>query len=153
MTYDFDKEVNRRDTNCVKWDEFTDPDIIPLWVADMDFETAPCIQQALIERMQHGCFGYTHVPESYYDANIQWFQRRHHWTIDRTSFIYTSGVVPAISAIIKAFNKAKSAVIKPKAEEEAAPTTKECPFCKSEISIDAIRCPQCTSQLDPDKKS
>ena len=56
-------------------------------------------------------------------------------------------------AIIKAFNKAKSAVIKPKAEEEAAPTTKECPFCKSEISIDAIRCPQCTSQLDPDKKS
>ncbi|MBR1668132.1 MAG: pyridoxal phosphate-dependent aminotransferase [Bacteroidaceae bacterium] len=100
--FNFDKEVNRRGTNCVKWDEFTDPDIIPLWVADMDFETAPCIQQALIERMQHGCFGYTHVPESYYDTTIQWFKRRHRWTIDRTSFIYTSGVVPAISAIIKA---------------------------------------------------
>lgn len=99
---DFDKPVNRRSTNCVKWDEFSDSDIIPLWVADMDFETAPCVQQALRERMQHGCFGYTLVPESYYDATIRWFQHRHGWSIDRQSFIYTSGVVPAISAIIKA---------------------------------------------------
>ena len=58
--------------------------------------------QALQERLQHGCFGYTFVPESYYDATIKWFQHRHGWTIDRSSFIYTSGVVPAISAIIKA---------------------------------------------------
>lgn len=102
MTYDFDKIISRRGTNCVKWDEFTDPDIIPLWVADMDFETAPCVQQALLKRMQHGCFGYTLVPESYYNATIQWFQHRHGWSIERPSFIYTSGVVPAISAIIKA---------------------------------------------------
>lgn len=102
MTYDFDKIISRRGTNCVKWDEFTDPDIIPLWVADMDFETAPSVQQALQKRMQHGCFGYTLVPESYYNATIQWFQHRHGWSIERPSFIYTSGVVPAISAIIKA---------------------------------------------------
>ncbi len=102
MTYDFDKIISRRGTNCVKWDEFTDPDIIPLWVADMDFETAPSVQQALLKRMQHGCFGYTLVPESYYNATIQWFQHRHGWSIERPSFIYTSGVVPAISAIIKA---------------------------------------------------
>lgn len=102
MTYDFDKIISRRGTNCVKWDEFTDPDIIPLWVADMDFETAPSVQQALMKRMQHGCFGYTLVPESYYNATIQWFQHRHGWSIERPSFIYTSGVVPAISAIIKA---------------------------------------------------
>lgn len=102
MTYDFDKIISRRGTNCVKWDEFTDPDIIPLWVADMDFETAPSVQQALLRRMQHGCFGYTLVPESYYNATIQWFQHRHGWSIERPSFIYTSGVVPAISAIIKA---------------------------------------------------
>lgn len=102
MTYDFDKIISRRGTNCVKWDEFTDPDIIPLWVADMDFETAPSVQQALMKRMQHGCFGYTLVPESYYNATIQWFQHRHRWSIERPSFIYTSGVVPAISAIIKA---------------------------------------------------
>lgn len=102
MTYDFDKIISRRGTNCVKWDEFTDPDIIPLWVADMDFETAPSVKQALMKRMQHGCFGYTLVPESYYNATIQWFQHRHGWSIERPSFIYTSGVVPAISAIIKA---------------------------------------------------
>ena len=102
MTYDFDKIISRRGTNCVKWDEFTDPDTIPLWVADMDFETAPSVQQALLKRMQHGCFGYTLVPESYYNATIQWFQHRHGWSIERPSFIYTSGVVPAISAIIKA---------------------------------------------------
>lgn len=102
MTYDFDKIISRRGTNCVKWDEFTDPDIIPLWVADMDFETTPSVQQALLKRMQHGCFGYTLVPESYYNATIQWFQHRHGWSIERPSFIYTSGVVPAISAIIKA---------------------------------------------------
>ena len=102
MTYDFDKIISRRGTNCVKWDEFTDPDIIPLWVADMDFETAPSVQQALLKRMQHGCFGYTLVPESYYNATIQWLHHRHGWSIERPSFIYTSGVDPAISAIIKA---------------------------------------------------
>ena len=101
MTYNFDTPLNRKGTNCVKWDEFSDPDIIPMWVADMDFEIAPCIQQALQKRIQHGCFGYTLVPESYYHATIQWFARRHGWTIERKSFIYTSGVVPAISAIIK----------------------------------------------------
>lgn len=102
MTYDFDKIIDRRGTNCVKWDELSQPDIIPMWVADMDFETAPCVIEALRQRMEHGCFGYTLVPESYYQATIQWFQQRHGWTIDRSSFIYTSGVVPAISAIIKA---------------------------------------------------
>ena len=111
MTYDFDKIINRRGSNCVKWDEVEDPDVIPMWVADMDFETASCIQQALMERMKHGCFGYTHVPESYYDATINWFQRRHGWSIERSSFIYTSGVVPAISAIIKATTSPRDKVL------------------------------------------
>ena len=111
MTYDFDKIINRRGSNCVKWDEVEDPDVIPMWVADMDFETASCIQQALMERMKHGCFGYTHVPESYYDATISWFQRRHGWNIERSSFIYTSGVVPAISAIIKATTSPRDKVL------------------------------------------
>ncbi len=110
MTYDFDKIIQRRGTNCVKWDEVSDNNTIPMWVADMDFETAPCIMQALQERLQHGCFGYTLVPESYYDATIKWFQHRHGWTIDRSSFIYTSGVVPAISAIIKAMTAQLSTV-------------------------------------------
>ena len=111
MTYDFDKIIDRRGSNCVKWDEFSDPDIIPMWVADMDFETAPCVLEALKKRMQHGCFGYTLVPESYYEATIQWFGRRHGWRINRKSFIYTSGVVPAISAIIKAVTSEEDKVL------------------------------------------
>lgn len=99
--YDFDKPVNRFGTNCVKHDEMPDTDTIALWVADMDFETAPVVRQALLERMNHGCFGYTFVPDSYYEASINWFARRHNWLTERSWYIYTSGVVPAISAIIK----------------------------------------------------
>ena len=71
-----------------------------MWVADMDFPTAPCIINALEKRVEHGIFGYTRVPEEYYDAVISWFSRRHHWKPRREWFIYTSGVVPALSAII-----------------------------------------------------
>ena len=102
----FDKIVNRRGTNCSKYDEMPNDDTIALWVADMDFETAPCVQDALKKRMEHGCFGYTLVPESYYQATIDWFAHRHGWHgIKREWFIYTSGVVPAVSAIIKAVTK------------------------------------------------
>lgn len=103
--YDFDIKVNRRGTNCYKYDEMPNDDTIALWVADMDFETAPCITDALKTRLEHGCFGYTMVPESFYQATMDWFSRRHGWQIDRHSFIYTSGVVPAVSAIIKAMTK------------------------------------------------
>lgn len=105
MKFDFDKVIDRCGTNCVKWDEMEDKDVIPMWVADMDFETAPCVVEALKARMEHGCFGYTFVPESYYEATMSWFKRRHGWSIARESFIYTSGVVPAISAIIKAMTE------------------------------------------------
>lgn len=103
--YNFDKLTQRRGTNSYKWDETDDADVIPVWVADMDFETAPCIVKALQERVAHGIFGYTFVPESYYEAVISWFQRRHHWRIDRSWIEYTSGVVPALSATIKALTQ------------------------------------------------
>ena len=99
--YNFDKLTQRRGTNSYKWDETDDPNVIPVWVADMDFETAPCIVKALQERVAHGIFGYTFVPESYYEAVINWFSRRHGWRIDRSWIEYTSGVVPALSATIK----------------------------------------------------
>lgn len=102
MRYDFDKHTDRRGTNCVKWDSATDKDVLPMWVADMDFQTAPVITDALRKRIDHGIFGYTRVPDSYYEAVTGWFERRHDWHINREWIIYTSGVVPAISAIIKA---------------------------------------------------
>ena len=104
-TYDFDKLTERRNTNSVKWDEAEDSQVIPMWVADMDFETAPCIIEALKKRVNHGIFGYTLVPDSYYESIINWFKRRHQWIIEREWIQYTSGVVPAISAIVKALTQ------------------------------------------------
>ena len=102
MNYDFDELVDRRGTGCVKWDENSDPDVIPLWVADMDFKAAPAIQEAIRKRAEHGVFGYTVVGNDYYEAVISWFHRRHNWTIRREEILYTTGVVPAMSVAIKA---------------------------------------------------
>lgn len=101
-TFDFDTVINRRDTNSYKWDIVKEEDVIPLWVADMDFKAAPAILEALKKRVEHGVFGYTLVPDSYYEAIINWFARRHNWQIDRSWIIYTTGVVPAVSCAIKA---------------------------------------------------
>jgi len=100
--FDFDKLINRRGTGSYKWDSDEDPEVLPMWVADMDFETAPVVREAVQARAAHGIFGYVKVPEEYYASLIGWFRRRHGWTISRASILYTSGVVPAISAIIKA---------------------------------------------------
>ncbi len=120
MTFCFDEIIPRRGTNCVKWDEEpanvnpqpanTTPqpgttvphDIIPLWVADMDFRVAPAIQRAIEHRASHPVFGYAMVPESYYDAVVDWFHRRHNWSIDRDQILYTTGVVPAVSCALQA---------------------------------------------------
>lgn len=101
MKYDFDKTINRRATNSYKWDSAPEG-ALPMWVADMDFRTAPAIIDVLQKRVAHGIFGYTRVPDAYYDAVTSWFSRRHGWDIDREWIIYTSGVVPAVSAVIKA---------------------------------------------------
>ena len=101
MKYDFDKTIDRRATNSYKWDSAPEG-VLPMWVADMDFRTAPAIIDALQKRVAHGIFGYTRVPDAYYDAVTSWFSRRHGWDIDREWIIYSSGVVPAVSAVIKA---------------------------------------------------
>ena len=109
--YNFDKIVDRHGTNSYKWDICNDKDIIPMWVADMDFPVLPDITEALKKRVEHGIFGYTLVPDSYYDAIIKWFGRRHDWKIQRDWIIYTSGVVPAISAVVKAFTEPGDKVV------------------------------------------
>ena len=102
MKYNFDELIERRGTNSVKWDESPSSEVIPLWVADMDFRVAPAIQKALQQRVEHGVFGYNIVPESYYEAVISWFHRRHQWDIQRSWILYTTAVVPAMSCVIKA---------------------------------------------------
>ena len=113
MKYNFDEVTERRGIGCVKWDTehpivnsqalmANGKEMIPLWVADMDFKAAPAIQEAIRKRVEHGIFGYTHVDDSYYDAIISWFGRRYQWTIGREEILYTIGVVPAMSVAIKA---------------------------------------------------
>lgn len=103
------KSPDRIGTGSYKWDEY--PGTIPLWVADMDFATAPCIIEALRRRVEHGVFGYTLVRDEYYEALIRWFAERHGYTFGRSEVIYTSGVVPALSAIIKALVRPADGVI------------------------------------------
>lgn len=102
MKYNFDEIIPRRGTNSYKWDSAGDADILPMWVADMDFRTAPPVVEALRKRVEHGIFGYVRVPDVYYAAVTNWFARRHDWQIEKEWIIYTTGVVPALSAVIKA---------------------------------------------------
>lgn len=116
MKYDFDTVVDRRGTACVKWDApngtpVPPGEVIPMWVADMDFRTAPCIVEALRKRVEHGVFGYTLVPDSYYEAVISWFSRRRGWQIRKEWILHTTAVVPALSVCIKAFTEPGDKVV------------------------------------------
>ncbi|MBQ9565189.1 MAG: pyridoxal phosphate-dependent aminotransferase [Synergistaceae bacterium] len=112
MDYDFDKIINRRGTNSSKWDR--DPGtiegadypvgdgLLPLWVADMDFEVAPEIKEALIRRAEHGVYGYTLVPDSCYDAILSWLERRHNWHVEREWIRFVPGAVMAGHLVVQA---------------------------------------------------
>lgn len=118
---DFENIIDRRGTGCEKWDanlpsgvELTEEqraDIIPLWVADMDFPVAPCIQDAMRRRLEHGVFGYVKPMEPYYEAIIEWFRKRHGVCFKREWMLYTTGVIPAIAATLKALAKPGEGVI------------------------------------------
>ncbi len=99
LEFNFDKEINRRNTGSEKWDVAENE--LPMWVADMDFETAPAIRKALEKRAEHGVFGYTGIPDKWYDAYIGWWKNRHDFTIEREWLIFTTGVVPAISSLVR----------------------------------------------------
>ncbi len=103
--FNFDEIIDRHNTHSVKWDQCPSDDVIPMWIADMDFKAAPCIMDALKQRLEHGVFGYANVPEEFYTSIINWFDRRHNWHINREWIEYTTGVVPAIDAVLKAGTK------------------------------------------------
>ncbi|MGY0615551.1 MalY/PatB family protein [Vibrio sp. FJH11] len=110
-SFNFDQIVERQGTGSVKWDSMGNSSILPMWVADMDFRTAEPIVSALKQRVEHGIFGYTKVPEAYYTAVVNWFANRHNFHIQREWIQYTSGVVPALSAILKALTNPGDGVI------------------------------------------
>lgn len=109
--YDFDRIIPRRGTESIKWDLAQEEGVIPMWVADMDFRTAPAVLDALRKRLEHGVFGYTKVPKEYFEAVCSWFSRRHGLNLEPDWIIPISGVVPALTAIVKAFAKPGEKVI------------------------------------------
>lgn len=113
--YSFDSIINRVGTNSVKWDNLKElygrDDLIPLWVADMDFKAPSEIVEALKDRVEHNVYGYTFPSDKYYNAVISWMKRRHNWTIERDWIVYTPGVVPALSYAIRAFTKPGDKII------------------------------------------
>ena len=97
--YNFDKITDRRGTGAIKWN--VSETELPMWVADMDFETAPEIIDALQKRISHGVFGYTDLPEEWYQAYISWWEKRHHFTMKKEWLGFCTGVIPAISSVIR----------------------------------------------------
>lgn len=99
MKYNFDKPTNRRGTGSLKWD--VPENELPMWVADMDFETVPEVVEALKKRVEHGIFGYSIMPDTWSQSYVNWWDKRHHITLNPDKLIFTTGVVPAISSAVR----------------------------------------------------
>lgn len=97
--YDFDKEINRRNTGSLKWD--VPEGELPMWVADMDFETAPAVKRALEKRVAHGVFGYSILPDAWYEAYQNWWSSRHGLQIEKDWLVFCTGVIPALSTAVR----------------------------------------------------
>ncbi len=113
--FDFDHEISREGTSSLKYDGrqsmFGKDDVIPAWVADMDFAAPPAVTRALAQRAAHPIYGYTLFPDGLYDALIGWMQRRHNWTIQRDWIVLCPGVVPSLNAAVMAFTQPGESVI------------------------------------------
>jgi cystathionine beta-lyase len=115
MRYDFDTPLDRRHTHSLKWDHCRDAfgldDVIPMWVADMDFAAPPAVVEAVERRAAHGAYGYVSVPESFWQSAIDWLDRRHGWKVERPWLHRAPGVVPALSLCVNAFTEPGDGVV------------------------------------------
>ena len=115
MNYDFDTVVNRKNTNAIKYDlakkRGKPEDAVSLWVADMDFPTAPCIQKAVAEKASHGIWGYSRPDNRYYDALKKWYKERHNFEVQNEWVVNTPGVCFALATAVKAFTKEGESVL------------------------------------------
>ncbi|MBP5460307.1 MAG: pyridoxal phosphate-dependent aminotransferase [Clostridia bacterium] len=115
MKYDFDYVIDRKNTNSLKYDFFEErgrsEDLLPLWVADMDFRVPSEVTDALIEKARHGIFGYSEPKKEYFDAVYDWFSRRHGWKPDTSKFVLSCGVVYAICTLLQILTKEGDAVL------------------------------------------
>lgn len=106
MKFDFDKPIDRYHTNCEKYDTVKEKgypaDVLPMWVADMDFQAPPCVREALSKAVEHGVFGYSILGDDYFDAVKNWFSSRFDWQVEKDWLCTTPGVVFALSAAVRA---------------------------------------------------
>lgn len=111
--YNFDKVINRRGTNSIKYDreKAQNPKIVPMWVADMDFETLPEVKDALMKRAQHGIFGYAAPTDSYYHSIMKWMKERHDFIIEKEWIVPTPGVVAALKLAVRAYTQLEDKVM------------------------------------------
>lgn len=107
--YNFDEVIERRGTNCVKFDAVKErtggKDLLPLWVADMDFRTPDFIVNALKKRCEHEIFGYTYASDSYYKSIIDWVLYKHNWRIQKEWISYIPGIVKGIGFVLQCFTQ------------------------------------------------
>jgi len=109
MKYNFDEIIDRKNTACLKWDyskEFLgEDDVIPMWVADMDFKTPDFISDAIKKRANHEIYGYSARPEGYFTSIIHWLDKRHRWKIEKDWIIFSPGIVPAVNLAVLAYTQ------------------------------------------------
>mgnify|MGYP000459828074 FL=1 len=117
MKYNFDEVIDRTDYHSEKWDELKTKfgdipnDVLPMWVADMEFRSPQPVIEAIKKAAEHGIYGYTSRPDSYYQVIIDWMERRHNWKVKKDWLAFSPGVVPALSFIIRAFTQPGDKVI------------------------------------------
>lgn len=115
MKYDFDKYIQRADTNCVKYDlrqqVFGNQDVLPMWVADMDFETPDFVREAVMKRANHPVYGYHFKDDTYYQSIVGWLKRRHHWDVKQEWMSFTPGVVCGFNMAVLAFTEPGDEII------------------------------------------
>lgn len=109
--YNFDEIIDRRETDSVKWDLAKDAEVLPMWVADMDFKTAPEITEAILKKVSHGVFGYGNVPDDLFSSIIDWWADIHQFKIERSCIISGPGMIPTLSAIVRTFVKSGENII------------------------------------------
>ena len=109
MKYNFDEIIDRKNNHSTKYNElmkkFGTDDVIPLWIADMDFKTAEPIIKAVEEKARHGIFGYVYRPDEYFQSFINWQKKQHNWNVDKELLSFSIGVVPALATLVKQFSE------------------------------------------------
>ena len=115
MIYDFDRIIDRTNTSSVKYDLrqliFRNSDVIPMWVADMDFETPDFIRDAVMKRAAHPVYGYTFRDKDYYLPIMAWMQSHHGWSVKKEDIVFSPGVVPALNFAVLAYTKPGDKII------------------------------------------